>query len=354
MFETSEPAFENDPLEGLQVFGKIVLGNMLPNGCFFLGSEFSPVLLKRSLPAVKKLFACFAPVEHRFEENPFAIRAENAANSRCKGGFGFAVQVVKREVDKNNVPQAGDCVDILLKILVHNLRRATEGTRIAGSDGKRGLGEIYRGIVAHVGATKRPSRTGRVPTGEIEQRKGRASRLEQVVQESKERAMRHIVPLQRPGDKAPVAPQISTVPHGAEIRGQEPFRQLSRHETSGKLSSSNGILLDSRQPLISGAGQCPERDSNPQGLLHQILSLARLPIPPPGLALTYRLAIEQTPLQHNAKQFHHSRHAKIRPDTRRSTLDLLRNGRLLPQGPLFVMFAAKVNFRDNQRSPLAF
>ena len=28
--------------------------------------------------------------------------------------------------------------------------------------------------------------------------------------------------------------------------------------------------------------QCPERDSNPQGLLHQILSLARLPIPPSG------------------------------------------------------------------------
>jgi hypothetical protein len=31
---------------------------------------------------------------------------------------------------------------------------------------------------------------------------------------------------------------------------------------------------------------CPERDSNPQGLLHQILSLARLPIPPPGLSFS--------------------------------------------------------------------
>ena len=32
---------------------------------------------------------------------------------------------------------------------------------------------------------------------------------------------------------------------------------------------------------------CPERDSNPQGFLHQILSLARLPIPPSGHGLTF-------------------------------------------------------------------
>ena len=35
--------------------------------------------------------------------------------------------------------------------------------------------------------------------------------------------------------------------------------------------------------------RCPERDSNPQGLLHQILSLARLPIPPSGRACNHAL-----------------------------------------------------------------
>jgi hypothetical protein len=39
--------------------------------------------------------------------------------------------------------------------------------------------------------------------------------------------------------------------------------------------------------------KCPERDSNPQGLLHQILSLARLPIPPPGRRFSY-----STPSKH--------------------------------------------------------
>ena len=36
-----------------------------------------------------------------------------------------------------------------------------------------------------------------------------------------------------------------------------------------------------RRVFLGGAGECRGGDSNPYGLLHQILSLARLPISPP-------------------------------------------------------------------------
>ena len=51
--------------------------------------------------------------------------------------------------------------------------------------------------------------------------------------------------------------------------------------SSQNQSGPRGHLIASLRNLLMFS-TCPERDSNPQGLLHQILSLARLPIPPSG------------------------------------------------------------------------
>jgi hypothetical protein len=51
--------------------------------------------------------------------------------------------------------------------------------------------------------------------------------------------------------------------------------------SSQNQSGPRGHLIASLRNLLMFS-TCPERDSNPQGFLHQILSLARLPIPPPG------------------------------------------------------------------------
>ena len=87
---------------------------------------------------------------------------------------------------------------------------------------------------------------------------------------------------------------------------------------------------------------CPERDSNPQGLLHQILSLARLPIPPSGRAslfATYN-AIKNLP--------------RLKPDiSTRSTLRYLPRRGLL-HGTLLVILAAQVYLINDQRGSFSF
>jgi hypothetical protein len=60
-----------------------------------------------------------------------------------------------------------------------------------------------------------------------------------------------------------------------------------------------------------GRTKCPERDSNPQGLLHQILSLARLPIPPSGRGNHPLLSCSRTRKVANLLQYYVCKHQQI-------------------------------------------
>ncbi len=52
------------------------------------------------------------------------------------------------------------------------------------------------------------------------------------------------------------------------------------------------IILYRNHCIPAGGRAVPGRDSNPYGFLHQILSLARLPIPPPRqIAMLKNLAV---------------------------------------------------------------
>jgi hypothetical protein len=78
------------------------------------------------------------------------------------------------------------------------------------------------------------------------------------------------------------------------VRRQQPLRATSPSRMDHQLAQAFPALrFDSRKSLATCSySSCPERDSNPQGLLHQILSLARLPIPPSGRASLSTIAAQ--------------------------------------------------------------
>lgn len=81
------------------------------------------------------------------------------------------------------------------------------------------------------------------------------------------------------------------LPNGAPSRRQSKRRSCpkdsyfgTRSEIFGMKADASGIELPDLRDQ-GGAWKCPERDSNPHPLRDQILSLARLPIPPSGRGL---------------------------------------------------------------------
>ena len=88
--------------------------------------------------------------------------------------------------------------------------------------------------------------------------------------------------LSPPGDKSPTAARKWLVRHHSGWWMQLPFFDDSATTPLGANSDRANRHDRSPQATKRPPKACPERDSNPQGLLHQILSLARLPIPPSG------------------------------------------------------------------------
>jgi hypothetical protein len=77
------------------------------------------------------------------------------------------------------------------------------------------------------------------------------------------------------------------------VKKEKNFRDLKRSDPLGgnrekfvELEASNFQMKNGRIFLKQerrGKKWCPGGDSNPHAFRHQILNLARLPIPPPGL-----------------------------------------------------------------------